>query len=444
MATPYASGSLALWVQSRKEAGTLGTGKAILNAARSSFINTALPVKYDDQFVQSVVRVGSGLLQVDSAINNKVKVWPPTLQLPTGRDSITSAIALTNTGSEVLRYQLQHLPAMSVSTADAWYQQERQVPQAATVKFTAFNGDEIFSLTLQPAQTLRIKVVITIDPTMAESPLFYSGYLRLVPITTASGRRRRVWAAGDASLASNVEAAAADSPEDAALAVAAADPNSAADIADGPGGHLLDDVHIADTELLADYPPLSIPYLGLSQPYSKLPVVANPRLDVPESAKLATNAALLCNVLTSKCTNAAGMKLTASTTTISIGLIGFALSLSRPVESLFVEVYDADTNTLLGKTSIAKGPLGWQGPKTLTVLPVHATASYWTGDYMPLGASTKATPSVLKPGNYRFVIVVEKPVAIADREEAIASDYVERIEVMGQLEISKEDSFWGH
>jgi hypothetical protein len=61
MATPYACGSLALWVQSRKELGTLGTGKDVLNAARSSFINTALPVKYDDQFVQPVVRVGAGM-----------------------------------------------------------------------------------------------------------------------------------------------------------------------------------------------------------------------------------------------------------------------------------------------------------------------------------------------------------------------------------------------
>jgi len=31
---------------------------------------------------------------------------------------------------------------MSVSTVDAWYQQEVQVPQAASVKFTAFNGNE--------------------------------------------------------------------------------------------------------------------------------------------------------------------------------------------------------------------------------------------------------------------------------------------------------------
>jgi hypothetical protein len=74
---------------------------------------------------------------------------------------------------------------------------------------------------------------------------------------------------------------------------------------------------------------------------------------------------------------------------------------------------------------------------------VHATASYWHGDYTPVGASTKAVPSKLQPGNYRFVVVVEKPVAVADRETANAADYVERIEVMGQLEVSEESSFWG-
>jgi len=56
---------------------------------------------------------------------------------------------------------------------------------------------------------------------------------------------------------------------------------------------------------------------------------------------------------------------------------------------------------------------GWQGPKTLTVLPVHATASYWQGDHTPVGLSTKASPTALKPGNYRFVVVVEKPVAVS-------------------------------
>jgi len=49
---------------------------------------------------------------------------------------------------------------MSVSTVDAWYQQEQQTPQAASVKFTAYNGDEISSVTLQPGQTLRIKVAL--------------------------------------------------------------------------------------------------------------------------------------------------------------------------------------------------------------------------------------------------------------------------------------------
>lgn len=206
---------------------------------------------------------------------------------------------------------------------------------------------------------------------MAESPLFYSGYLRFVANTAASSRRRRVWAAGDASLPTDAEAAAEDSSVDAPLAVAASDPTIAADIADSADGEILDNVEIANTELLGGYPSLSIPYLGLSQPYSKLPVVANPKIDVPESSKLAPNGALLCNVLISKCTNAAGMKLTTSTSTMSLGVIGFALSLSRPVESLFVEVYNADTNMLLGKTSIAKGPLGGLGTVHLIGWMIH-------------------------------------------------------------------------
>lgn len=63
-ATPYAAGALALWRQAKTVAGALRNGRAILQSAKTDFITTAKPVKYDNEFAQSVVRVGAGAAAV--------------------------------------------------------------------------------------------------------------------------------------------------------------------------------------------------------------------------------------------------------------------------------------------------------------------------------------------------------------------------------------------
>lgn len=65
----------------------------------------------------------TGLIQVDSAINNKVEVSPSYLSLPTGESRNSVFVSFTNTGNRRVAYRLGHTPAVAVSTEDAWYGQ---------------------------------------------------------------------------------------------------------------------------------------------------------------------------------------------------------------------------------------------------------------------------------------------------------------------------------
>jgi hypothetical protein len=59
-ATPYATGALALWRHAN--ANKLGSGRQVLDAAKTAFITTAAPIKLanDSRFAHSVVQAGAG------------------------------------------------------------------------------------------------------------------------------------------------------------------------------------------------------------------------------------------------------------------------------------------------------------------------------------------------------------------------------------------------
>lgn len=67
------------------------------------------------------------------------------------------------------------------------------------------------------------------------------------------------------------------------------------------------------------------------------------------------------------------------------------------------------------------------------------TGVYWSGEYTPSGSSGRATGK-LTSGTYKFSLVLQKPVALGDQAAARAtpSEYLERLEVLGQLKISEQ------
>lgn len=64
-----------------------------------------------------------GLVQVKSAIDNKVEVSPSYLSLPTGQQKNSVEVSFTNTGDKPVAYKLEHTPAVAIDTNNAWYGQ---------------------------------------------------------------------------------------------------------------------------------------------------------------------------------------------------------------------------------------------------------------------------------------------------------------------------------
>jgi hypothetical protein len=187
------------------------------------------------------------------------------------------------------------------------------------------------------------------------------------------------------------------------------------------------------------FPPLSIPYLSMSQKYSSLSVLAEKKTDVPEGRVLVPGAAYLCSLFDGTC----AMKETDSMTTdpfsMEMGSHTFALPLARPVRSAYIEIYNANSNELLGTTEV-DGPIPWGGPKGLMQLPEMVTGAYWAGEYSAAAGSGRSAKAKIGPGVYRFVLVIRKPVAMGDKAaaEGNAQEYLERLDVLGRLTVTRE------
>uniref|UniRef100_A0A383WEE7 Peptidase S8/S53 domain-containing protein n=1 Tax=Tetradesmus obliquus TaxID=3088 RepID=A0A383WEE7_TETOB len=421
MATPYATGALALWRHAN--AKKLGSGRQALEAAKTAFITTAAPIKLanDTRFAHSVVQAGAGMIQVSSAITNTITVTPSYLSLPTGTEESNSTLTFTNTGSRPCAYQLGHTPAVSVSTENAWYEKEEMLKIAATVKFTTNTGSrELHVLHIQPGETVAIKAVVTTSEKLRAAPVFYSGYLTLTPI-----QPRR---------AAELEATLQGTPGRRMLQETLDTTSTAAAAATEPQD--LDATDAEQSQLW--FPPLSIPYLSLSQKYSSLSVLAERKVDVPEGRVLVSDAAYLCSLYDGSCAMKESDSLTTDPFSMEMGSHTFALPLTRPVRSAYLEIYNADSGALIGSIDV-EGPIPWGGPKGLMQLPEMVTGAYWAGEYAPANSSGRAAKTAkLGLGTYRFVLVLRKHVAVGDRAAALASPqaYLQKVDVLGRLTVT--------
>jgi hypothetical protein len=187
------------------------------------------------------------------------------------------------------------------------------------------------------------------------------------------------------------------------------------------------------------FPPLSIPYLSSSQPYSSLSVLAAKKPDVPEGRVLVPNSAYLCSLFDGSCAMKEGDGMTTDPFSMEMGSHTFALPLARPVQSAYIEIYNANSNALLGTTEVA-GPIPWGGPKGLMQLPEMVTGAYWAGEYAAAAGTGRSTKAKIGPGTYRFVLVIRKPVATGDQAAAKGDpqQYLERLDVLGRLTVTRE------
>jgi hypothetical protein len=251
---------------------------------------------------------------------------------------------------------------------------------------------------------------------------FHSGYLSLTPIEPRK--------------AAELEATLQGTPGRRMLQQTLDTTAAAAAAAAEPG-----DLDAADPEQSKIwFPPLSIPYLSLSQKYSSLSVLAERKADVPEGRVLVSDAAYLCSLYDGSCAMKESERLTTDLFSMEMGSHTFALPLSRPVRSAYLEIYNADTNALIGTTEV-DGPIPWGGPKGLMQLPEMVTGSYWAGEYSPVTSSGRSTTAKLGLGTYRFVLVLRLPVAVGDQAAARANskEYLQRVDVLGRLTVTNEN-----
>lgn len=298
----------------------------------------------------------------------------------------------------------------TVASAVCLNLQEKTERLAADVVFRNLGGTQnINVLRVAPGATEKINAIISIDGQLRAMPMFYSGYLSLHPISPARA------AAIEESAGTGMRRLL---QEDGAVTSAASD--------------------VADTAAAdaADFPAISVPYISLSQKYSDLPTIAPQRSDVPQGQALVNGKAYLCNLLDGNCAMAASSQVPADMTSLRYGTVTFALPLTRPVDAAWVEIYNANNNQYLGKTA-SVGPVPWAGPKSLLQFPDHVSGSYFTGDYQASTSSGSNSQSNAKlgAGTYKFVLVLQKPVAAGDASNvrAAASEYTEHIEVLGRL-----------
>lgn len=296
--------------------------------------------------------------------------------------------------------------------------QEQTEKLAAAVTFR--NGADtrtITTISIAPGEKVQVRAIISIDNQLRAAPMFYSGYLTLTPIDPMQAAEVQALESLDARrlLQEPIVAVAADA--------------------------VVDDAAASDA---ADVPALSVPYISLSRKYSDLPVLAARKDSVIEGQVLINDKAYLCNLLDGSCATGAAAQIPTDPMSLSIGTITFAMPLSRPIESAWVEIYNANSNQYLGKTETL-GPVPWAGPKALMQFPEHVSGAYFKGHYQTSDDRSVNSRGAgrLGVGTYRFILAVKKPVAVGDARSTSASEYVERIDVLGRLVVQNNNGAGG-
>ncbi|KAF7315658.1 Subtilisin-like protease [Mycena indigotica] len=174
MATPFVAGAAALVLRDLgKTAKVALEMQRILQTTSVSLASSHT----DGSPVRTVAQQGSGLIQVDRAINGETIVSPSQIALnDTAHFKATHTISITNSGSAKKVYELRHISAETLDTIDESGSVDPFppfVPGAATVSLSATK------LTIGPGSTKHVVATFK-PPSMANATLpLYSGYIQV-------------------------------------------------------------------------------------------------------------------------------------------------------------------------------------------------------------------------------------------------------------------------
>jgi hypothetical protein len=149
------AGVLALWKQRMNNLrGDSPPPGGYINAAFTTFKNTAKPIKYGDtNLVWPPAKVGAGMVQAFSAVVTNVTVTPPELLLRTDASHQQFTLSVTNTGFDDISYTLGHQPAVTLSLDKSWYNKAYDVAAPTAV---ATGVERVIKVTARSTRTFKV------------------------------------------------------------------------------------------------------------------------------------------------------------------------------------------------------------------------------------------------------------------------------------------------
>ncbi|KAG0741689.1 hypothetical protein G6F57_008913 [Rhizopus arrhizus] len=168
MATPYISGSLALYLTAK------GKKKESIQFIQEQFQNYALPSNATGSLnTDSPIRIGAGLVQVFDAITQSTHITPAQISFNDTASTRyrTQTLSITNHGQQTAQYDVVHQPSLALSAYD---ENNTPLEPAANLEISASLRFSLKTFKLSPGATRKIKVTV-MPPKTNQTHLFYGG-----------------------------------------------------------------------------------------------------------------------------------------------------------------------------------------------------------------------------------------------------------------------------
>ncbi|KAI8086543.1 peptidase S8/S53 domain-containing protein [Halteromyces radiatus] len=177
MATPYLSGSIALYLKSAKGKNKKGT------YIMEEFQNYAYkaPVQNGEKAIDSPLRQGAGLIQVYDTIQQNVHITPGQFSFndTSSNQYKTQTFTITNHGSKTVSYQISNNVSLSVVPYDlatsgyTYIQPINYTTAAAKLRISKK------SIKVAPGKSVKVKVSVIPPHTDVKQHIMYGGYVQL-------------------------------------------------------------------------------------------------------------------------------------------------------------------------------------------------------------------------------------------------------------------------
>ncbi|CAO3629431.1 unnamed protein product [Cunninghamella echinulata] len=152
MATPYISGCIALIMEATGLKSPEDVTRGLLNYAKPiSLVN-------DDDNLESLVKQGAGLVNVQNSVLGSTYVHPYKISLnDTQHFKNSTQLTIENKSNQTKTYQLSHIPAMGVLSYD-FERNDTPLDKAIYEKVSAIVKFEFKFVTLKPLETKNITI----------------------------------------------------------------------------------------------------------------------------------------------------------------------------------------------------------------------------------------------------------------------------------------------